>query len=100
MIVDLLLRFWRHWVHWLEGREISLEPRCSRSQRRLASKYPRSGGTTMDDFSVGLFRPSFNLACATDFWCVLSTNTLAGELGKAKLSEKFIEILGGRLMVR
>ena len=28
----------------------------------------------MDDFSVGLFRPIFNLACATAFWCVLSTN--------------------------
>ena len=54
----------------------------------------------MDDFSVGPFCRIFILACATACCCVLSTKTLAGELGKAALSEKPIEVLGGRLTVR
>ena len=54
----------------------------------------------LDDFSVGLFRRIFILACAAACCCVLSTNDLAGELGKAKLSEKPIEVLGGRLSIR
>ena len=54
----------------------------------------------MDDFSVGPFCRIFILACATACCCVLSPKTLAGELGKAALSEKPIEVLGGRLTVR
>ncbi len=54
----------------------------------------------MDDFRVGLFRRIFILACATAPCTVLPTRTLAGELGKATLSEKPIEVLGGRLTVR
>jgi hypothetical protein len=58
------------------------------------------GGTTMDDLSVGLFRRIFILAFAAACCCVLPTNDLAGELGKARFSEKPMEVLGGRLTVR
>jgi len=54
----------------------------------------------MDNFRVGLFRRIFIFACATAYCWLLSTNTLAGELGKATLSDKPIKVLGGRLMVR
>ncbi len=54
----------------------------------------------MDDVRVGLFRRIFILACATIFCWLPSTNALADELGKATLSEKPIEILGGRLSIR
>ena len=54
----------------------------------------------MDDFRVGLFRRIFILACAIAYCWILSTNSLAGELRKATLSDKPIEVLGGRLMVR
>ncbi len=54
----------------------------------------------MDDFWVKLLRNIFILACATALHSVLPTRTLAGDLGKATLSEKPIEVLGGRLTVR
>ncbi|MGZ3434346.1 MAG: hypothetical protein ACXVA7_21500 [Isosphaeraceae bacterium] len=54
----------------------------------------------MDDFSVSPFRRIITLAFTIACCCVLSTKTLAGELGKAALSEKSIEVLGGRLTVR
>ena len=54
----------------------------------------------MKDFSSSLFRRRFFLTFATAYCCLLSTNTFAGELGKATLSNKPIEVLGGRLMVR
>jgi hypothetical protein len=61
---------------------------------------PRLRGTMMNDLSIKVFPRIFVLVCATAYSCVLSTNTLAGELGKAKLSEKPVEVLGGRLLVR
>jgi hypothetical protein len=54
----------------------------------------------MKDFNVSLFRPIAILVSSTICCCILSTSTLAGELGKAKLSEKSIQVLGGRLTVR
>jgi len=52
----------------------------------------------VDDFGAYLFRCV--LACATAYCCVLLPSTFAGELGKAKPSQKPIEVLGGRLTVR
>jgi len=54
----------------------------------------------MKDFSVGVFRRIFIRLCAAAHCFVLSANTPAGELGKAKLSEKPIHVLGGCLSVR
>jgi hypothetical protein len=53
------------------------------------------GGTTMDTF-----RRICIVACAAACCCVLPASDLAGELGKAKFSEKPMEVLGGRLTVR
>ncbi len=54
----------------------------------------------MRSFGVGPFRRIFILDCAIAYGFILATNTAAGELGKAKLSEKPIQVLGGRLSVR
>jgi hypothetical protein len=54
----------------------------------------------MKDFNVSLFRPIAILVSSTICCCILSTSTLVGDLGKAKLSEKSIQVLGGRLTVR
>ena len=52
----------------------------------------------MDGFGVGSVAPQLHPWYVPQFvCCVLSTNTLAGELGKAKFSEKLTEVLGGRL---
>jgi len=54
----------------------------------------------MDDFRLNPLRRIFLLACAAAYCWLLSTNALAGELGKATLSDKPTEVLGGRLSVR
>jgi hypothetical protein len=54
----------------------------------------------MDDLSMRLLRSVLVLVCATVYCSMLSADGVAGELGKAKLSEKPIQLLGGRLTVR
>ena len=66
----------------------------------MASEFMRSEGANMDDLRIGLCRRFFILAWAIGYCCVLSANSFAGDLGKANLSDKPIEILGGRLSVR
>ena len=66
----------------------------------MASKVMRSEAPTRVEFLVGLCRSIFILASAIGYCSVLSASCPAGELGKANLSEKPIEILGGRLSVR
>jgi hypothetical protein len=58
------------------------------------------GRTAMKDFGLRTFRRLFILVCVVAYGCILATTTAAGELGKAKLSDKPIEVLGGRLTVR
>ncbi len=74
--------------------------RRNSSARTLARQLLRSGRETMDDLKLNPFRRIFLLACATAYCWLLSTNTLAGELGKATLSDKPTEVLGSRLSVR
>ena len=47
-----------------------------------------------------LVRRIRTIACVTAYCFVFTADNLAGELGKAKLSEKSIEVLGGRLSIR
>jgi hypothetical protein len=54
----------------------------------------------MADLSMRLLRSVLILVCATVYCSMLSADGVAGELGKAKLSEKPIQVLGGRLTVR
>ena len=60
----------------------------------------RLGGATMDNSRVGLVRHIRTIACVTAYCFVFTADNLAGELGKATLSEKPIEVLGGRLSIR
>jgi hypothetical protein len=53
----------------------------------------------MNQCRAGLFRHIFILVSATAY-SILSTATVAGELGKSKLSERTTQVLGGRLSVR
>jgi hypothetical protein len=53
----------------------------------------------MGELSVDRFHRILIVACAAASCCVLSASNMAGELGKASLSEKPIEVLGGRLTV-
>lgn len=54
----------------------------------------------VDDFRARVFRRLGILVCTTVYCCVLLPSTFAGELGKARFSDKPIEVLGGRLLVR
>ncbi len=54
----------------------------------------------MNEFRVSQFRRILILVSATAYYCILSRSTVAGELGKARLSERSTEVLGGRLSVR
>jgi len=54
----------------------------------------------MNEFRVGLFRRVLILVSAIAYYWFLSTSTVAGELGKARLSEQSTDVLGGRLTVR